>query len=217
VDDDDFGLSLKAKGGGPPSGTVRVFWLRPTDVPDDKRYPDGIADVMREAQSFYKQQLGKTFTLNDPVVEVVAGEHDTNFYMNNANDNCEPGGDQSLCVTRNMNDELKRRFGLQFPDSRWLIVAEISAEVPGKSAGGGRPGSVGLSGHDADGAAGKTETMNRWYGGMIHELGHALNLPDASGDDQTCMSNALYAYPNCFFSEEQKAGILNGPYGSFLS
>ena len=63
--------------GPPPSKTVRVFWLKPTDVAYDQRYPDGIANVMREAQRYYKQELGKTFTLNNPVVEVVNGEHDT--------------------------------------------------------------------------------------------------------------------------------------------
>jgi hypothetical protein len=31
------------------------------------------------------------------------------------------------------------------------------------------------------------------------------------------MSASLYAYPNCVFSQDQKNGILNGPYGSFLS
>lgn len=59
--------------------------------------------------------------------------------------------------------------------------------------------------------------MNRWYGGMVHELGHGFGLDDASGDDGTCMSGALYAYPNCFFTEEQKTAMLNGPFGSFLS
>jgi hypothetical protein len=208
------GNAAAAEGASPPSGTVRVFWVRPTDVPDDEQYPDGIATVMRESQRFYKEQLGKTFQLNDPVVEVVAGERDTSFYINN---NCEPNGDRYGCVIFNMLGELLRRFGLEELDPRWLIVGEISAEEFGQSGGGGRPGWVMLSGHDADGAAGKLETMNRWYGGMVHELGHAFGLPDASGDDGTCMSGAMYGYPNCFFTEEQKTAIFNGPYGSFLS
>jgi len=198
----------------PPVRTVRVFWLKPTNVAYEQAYPDGIADVMRESQRFYKQQLGKTFTLNNPVVEVVNGQHDTNWYINN---NCPIDGDRYACVIFNMQAELQQRFGLNTPDSRWLMVAEVSAEEVGKSGGGGQPGWVLLSGHDADGAAGKTEPMPRWYGGMVHELGHAFGLPDASSTDGTCMSASFYGYPNCTFNQTQKNGILNGPYGSFLS
>jgi hypothetical protein len=169
---------------------------------------------MREAQSFYKQQLGKTFTLNNPVVEVVNGLHDTNWYITN---NCDPNGDHYWCVVFNMQSELQQRFGLNNPDSRWLVVGEVSAEEVGKSGGGGSPGWVLLSGHDADGAAGKNGALQRWYGGMVHELGHAFGLPDATSTDGTCMSASLYNYPNCVFNQTQKNGILNGPYASFLS
>jgi hypothetical protein len=200
--------------GNPAVGTVRVFWLRPTDVPYDQRYPDGISNVMREAQRFFKQQLGKTFTLNGQVVEAVNGQHDTNWYINN---NCPANGDRYGCVIFNMQGELQQRFGLGGPDRRWLVVGEVSAEEVGKSGGGGQPGWVLMSGHDADGAAGKTEPMPRWYGGMVHELGHAFGLPDASSTDGTCMSASFYGYPNCIFNQSQKNSMLNGPYGSFLS
>ena len=192
----------------------RVFWLKPTNVAYDQRYPDGIAGVMRESQRFFQQQLGKTFTLNNPVVEAINGQHDTNWYINN---NCDPNGDRYACVIFNMQQELQQRFGLNNPDSRWLFVAEVSAEEAGKSGGGAQPGWVLLSGHDADGAAGKTEPMNRWYGGMVHELGHAFGLPDSTSTDGTCMSASFYSYPNCTFSQTQKNGILNGRYGTFLS
>ena len=130
--------------GTPPARTVRAYWLRPTDKAFDQRYPDGITSVVREAQRLFKAQLGKTFTLNNPVVEVV-------------------------------------------------------------------------NGHDADGAAGVNGPFNRWYGGMVHELGHAFGLPDATSTDGTCMSASLYDYPNCTLNQIQKNGILNGPFASFLS
>ena len=205
--------STSPTSGPPPTKTVRVFWLKPTDKAYDQRYPDGIAAVMQESQRFFKQQLGKTFTLNSPVVEVVNGLHDTNWYITN---NCT-GTDHYWCVVFNMQAELQQRFGLNDPDSRWLNVGEISAEEVNQSGGGGGSGWVILSGHDADGAAGINGDMNRWYGGMVHELGHAFGLPDATSTDGTCMSASLYAYPNCVFSQTQKDGILNGSYGSFLS
>jgi len=116
-----------------------------------------------------------------------------------------------------MQQELTARFGLRSPDSRWLCVGEVSAEKAGVSGGGGGAGWVILSGHDADGAAGINGAMNRWYGGMVHELGHAFGLPDSSYTDGTPMSGSFYDYPNCHFNQQQKDRIRNGPYGSFLS
>jgi len=200
--------------GTPPAKTVRVFWLKPTDVAYDQRYPDGIAAVMREAQRYYRQELGKTFTLNSQVVEVVNGEHDSRWYIDT---NCDPNGDRYWCVVGNMHQELMRRFGIANPDNRWLCVGEISAEDPGKSGGGASPGWVVLSGHDADGAAGVNGAMNRWYGGMVHELGHGFGLPDSTSTDGTPMSASFYSYPNTHFSQAQKNAILSGRYGSFLS
>ncbi|WP_329213650.1 RICIN domain-containing protein [Streptomyces sp. NBC_01485] len=196
----------------PPAKTVRVYWLKPSDVAFDQRYPDGIANVMREAQRYYRQELGKTFTLNSPVVEVVNGDHPRSWYENTPN-----GGDRYWWTVTNMQNELTRKFGLNNPDSRWLNVGEISAE--GEGAGGGaNTGWVILSGHDADGAAGTSgEPMNRWYGGMVHELGHSFGLPDSSSTDGTPMSASFYDYPNTHFSQSQKNQILNGPYGGFLS
>ncbi|MEV0234813.1 cellulose binding domain-containing protein [Nonomuraea sp. NPDC050786] len=197
--------------GNPPARTVRVYWLKPSDVAYDQRYPDGITKVMQEAQRFFKQELGKTFTLNSPVVEVVNGDHPRSWYENTPN--C---GEKYWWAVCNMQEELRRKFGLGAPDSRWLNVGEVSAEGDGAGGGGGN-GWVILSGHDADGAAGVNGPMNRWYGGMAHELGHAFGLPDATSTDGTCMSASLYDYPNCHFSQAQKDSILRGPYSSFLS
>ncbi|MEI5520222.1 hypothetical protein WB401_28885 [Streptomyces brasiliscabiei] len=196
----------------PPTGTVRVFWLRPSNVANDARYPNGIAGVMRESQRFYRQELGVTFRLNEPVVEVVQGAHQRAWYENTPN-----GGEEYWWVVFNMQQELMSRFGLGAPDVRWLCVGEISAEKTNVSGGGGGNGWVIVSGHDADGAAGTNGAMNRWYGGMVHELGHAFGLPDSSFTDGTPMSGSFYDYPNCHFSQQQKNGMRNGPYGRFLS
>ena len=194
----------------PPTKTVRVWLLRPSDVPYDQRYPDGIAGVMREAQRYYRQELGKTFRLNEPVVQVVTGEHVKSWYENTPN-----GGERYWWAVFNMQQELLRRFGLSDPDSRWINVGEVIAEGPGAGGGGGG-GWVILCQHDADGAAGMNGPMNRWYGGMVHELGHAFGLPDSSSTDGTPMSASFYDYPNTHFNQSQKTSILNGPYGSFL-
>jgi hypothetical protein len=89
--------------------------------------------------------------------------------------------------------------------------------VPGQSGGGASSGWVLLSGHDADGGAGLNGAMNRWYGGMVHELGHGFGRPDSTSTDGTPMSASFYDYPNTHFSQAQTNSILAGPYGSFLS
>jgi hypothetical protein len=197
-------------GQDPPTRTVRVFLLRPSDVPYDQRYPDGIAAVMREAQRYYQQELGKTFRLNDPVVQVVVGDHGKSWYENTPN-----GSDRYWWSVFNMQAELQRKFTLGAPDSRWLNVGEVIAEGPGAGGGGGN-GWVILCQHDADGAAGINGPMNRWYGGMVHELGHAFGLPDSTSTDGTPMSASFYNYPNTHFNQSQKTAILTGPYGGFL-
>ncbi len=202
-------------GGGnpttPPEKTVRVYWLKPSDVAYDQRWPDGIANVMREAQRYYRQELGKSFTLNTQVVEVVNGDHVKSWYENTPN-----GSDRYWWSVFNMQEELRRKLSLRASDTRWINVGLISAEGPGAGGGGGG-GWVILCQHDADGAAGVNGPMNRWYGGMVHELGHAFGLPDSSSTDGTPMSASFYSYPNTHFSQAQKTQILNGPYGSFLS
>jgi hypothetical protein len=213
----DLGRDLEKRDGSdgrlgtPPNKTVRVFYLYPSDVTFDPKYPDGIAKVMVDAQAFFKKSLGKTFSLNDPIVEVVKGEKPRTFYENTSTS----WGDKYYWSIQNMVNELVRRMGVTYPDSRWMIVGEVSAEGDG-AGGAGNSGWVMLSGHDADGAAGYPANSNRWVGGMVHELGHAFQLPDSSSTDGTCMSASFYQYPNCVFTQNQKDRIFNGAYGSFL-
>ena len=187
----------------PAMKSVRVFWLRPTDVPFDQRYPDGIAAVVLEAQRFYQQELGRTFTVNDPVVQVVDGDHTANWYSTTPGSN---PNDDYWWALENAQEEIQRKFDLRRPDSRWKIIVEVSAV----GNGGGGSGWVGLTSHDADGAAGlRNEPMSRWYGGMIHEMGHMFGLPDSSSTDGTPMSASFYEYPDCHFSDSQKNSMLD--------
>ncbi|MBA7496962.1 hypothetical protein ES702_07571 [subsurface metagenome] len=193
-----------APGGTPPEKTVRVFWLRPNDYPYDQQIVDGIANVMRESQRFYFQELGVTFRLNDPIVEVCDGDHPQRWYETDTSITTDP----YWISVFNGAAELKRKYGLQDYDPRWVIVEEISAEGDGAGGGGGGHWVL-LPKHDVDGAAGYGGNMNRWYGGMVHELGHAFMLPDSTYTDGTPMSASFYDYPNCHFTQEQINGMLN--------
>jgi hypothetical protein len=184
--------------------TVRVFWVKPSDVAYDQKIVDGISNVMKEAQRFYFQELGKTFHLNNPIVEVVNGDHPKVWYETDKSITTDP----YWISVYNGAAELKRKFGLQDYDPRWVIVEEISAEGTGAGGGGGGHWVL-LSEHDVLGAGGYNGAMNRWYGGMVHELGHAFLLPDSTYTDGTPMSASFYSYPNCHFTQAQKDGMLN--------
>ncbi len=159
---------------------------------------------MKEAQRYYFQELGKTFHLNNPIVEVCYGDHTKSWYETT------PNGDDSYWWTiNNMVNELMRKYSLNQPDSRWVIVAYISAD----GNGGGGNGWVVLPKHDTDGAGGyRAEPMNRWYGGMVHELGHAFGQPDSTYTDGTPLSASFYDYPNCHFNADQKNKLLTNSY-----
>ncbi|HET9654051.1 MAG TPA: cellulose-binding domain-containing protein [Kineosporiaceae bacterium] len=190
--------------------SVRVFWLKPSDVPFDPRWPDGMARVVRETQRYYRAELGKTFTLNDQVVEVVEGDHPRSWY-----ENTPQGDDRYWWAVTNMEQELHRKLAAQHIDG-WVCIGEVSAEGEGGGGGGGN-GWVVLSQHDADGAAGLNGDLNRWYGGMVHEMGHALGLPDSPHIDGTPMSASFYVYPDTHFNQQQKQALLTGPWASFLT
>ena len=188
----------------PPTKTVRVFYILPSDVPLDSAYPKGIAKVMISSQKYFLKQCGFTFRLNDPICEVVKGTHPRSWYENTPN----PAGstDTYWFAVYNGMDDLKKVVPSVATDgnrSKWKVVEEVDAEGPGAGGGGGG-GEVLLCKHDADGAKGYPKDTARWCGGMCHELGHCFGLPDASHDDGTVMSADFYHWPvNCVFTSGQ--------------
>ena len=65
----------------PIEKSVRVVWLIPTDAEHDAASEKLIADAMRKTQQYFKEQLnGKTFALNDPVVEIMYSNEDSDYY-----------------------------------------------------------------------------------------------------------------------------------------
>ncbi len=192
--------------GTPPTKTVRVFWLRPNDVPYNQAVVDGIANVMKESQRYYFQELGQTFHLNNPIVEVCVGDHNRAWYETDTSITTDP----YWISVFNGAAELKRKYGLQDYDPNWVVVEEMDAEGTGAGGGGGGHWVL-LPKHDVDGATGINGAMGRWYGGMVHELGHAFMQPDSTYTDGTPLSASFYDYPNCHFTQAQKNAILSDP------
>lgn len=191
----------------PPDKTVRVFYIRPTDVAVNPKMAAGIASVMKDAQKYFLDQCQFTFRLNEPIVEVVDGSHARSWYEDN------PGGgsdDYWRAVNNGQEDLLKLVPSVKADGNRtrWKIVYYIDAE--GKGAGGGGGGGwVLLPKHDADGALGYPKDKARWVGGMSHELGHCFGLPDAAATDGTVMSASFYGWPDCTITPGMTATMKN--------
>jgi len=107
--------------------------------------------------------------------------------------------------------------------ARWLLLGcSDSTESASDSASGARTGAGGGAtggwllhpGHDADGAAGYPEDQARWVVGMVHEQGHAFDLPDSTSTDGTCLSASFYGWPDCIFTQAQKDSTLSGRWGT---
>lgn len=191
----------------PPDKTVRVFYVLPSDVAFDSAYPKGIGKVMIASQKWYFQKCGFTFRLNNPICEVLKSPQPRSWFAS--------VDDYSTIIFHGL-DEVNRVYPAIKADTRrarWKIVSYVDAESP-RCGGGAVPGWVGLPKHDADGAKGYPKDTARWCGGMCHELGHLWGLPDASGDDGTIMSAALYIWPNCTFPSNLVNSIKNNSANS---
>lgn len=116
----------------PPDHTVRVFYIRPTDVAENPKYATGIASVMKDAQKYYLDQCKFTFRLNEPVVEVVQGSHPRSWY-----EKTQSGSDSHWWTVNNGQADLLNRVPSLKADGnrrRWKIVFYIDAAGNG---GGG--------------------------------------------------------------------------------
>lgn len=201
-----IGVGGTALAADPPDKTVRVFYIQPTDVTFNPKYVTGITSVMKSSQRYFMEQCKYTFKLNDPVVEVVKGLHPRSWYEKTAND-----PDEYWWAVYNGREDLLKQvpsINTDWNRSRWKIVFYIDAEGP-QAGGGGGNGWVLLPKHDADGALIYPRDTARWVGGMVHELGHAFGLPDASSTDGTVMSASFYGWPKCTFTSSMTTTMKN--------
>ena len=112
----------------PPLKTVRVFWVKPSDVAYDKRFPEGIAKVVLEAQKYYLQELGKTFRLNNPIVEVDSNSRNAEWFYTH-----QPSaeGDKAYYAAFNGYYELQKNHGLdpQFGNLHFTFTSRKQERV----------------------------------------------------------------------------------------
>ncbi|MDX6500062.1 MAG: hypothetical protein QOG23_3322 [Blastocatellia bacterium] len=205
---------------------VRMIYLVPSNKSARADYQDAIANAISDLQRFYKDQIGGgyAFTLHSPTIEVYQTPHTAEFYS--TGDNARPGG---LWEGVLADGFALTGGGFNDPNNRWIFYVDVDP-ICGQFSGG-TSGVALLPANDLRGltnqptvpiCSGDPSTVlsvNRWIGGLGHELGHAFNLPHPPGCDSGDCTGGLYAYnslmyvgysiyPNTYLLDENKTQLL---------
>ncbi len=174
------------------------------------------SDVEKQAFNFQKywfEQLGVTFYLSHPVVDVVMADHDADWYLNTADG--IHGTDQRWFRLGNVKNEVYKKLGIQNFDADHRVVNYPTSRHDGRV--GGNFGGAWMDGDDLTCLA--NNGFNYPYddrnsahctGHVAHEFGHVLGL-DHEGPNDDCMQYGFYTDdPNdlCSFSAANVAKIL---------
>jgi hypothetical protein len=195
------------------SRCVRFIYLVSADREVVPEYVEAIEDAARDIRGWYAKQLGgPTFSLADPIVEVLRSDRSAAWFTTHPN-----GEHEANWGFRNTLDEMKRLRDVRpiRDNSIWIVYSD----GPGNK-GRAIPGFAYLPEDDLLGLVGKHPTQKdplRWVAGMGHELGHTLGLPhprDTEKHRDALMWAGFYGkYPDrCYLTDEDKAILARNPF-----
>lgn len=195
----------------PLKKSVRVVYLVPKDRQENAAYCAGIERCVLELQAWYFAHLGgKTFRVNDPLVEVHRTPHEAAWY-----DSTVPANkpDQKYYTWYNALADAGTLLGAKHDDPEFVWFIYIDA-VGGT--GAGMKGIAILPEHDLLGLIGKAgdgTKIPRWIGGGGHELGHAFGLPHPGEMFPTALMQGGYsAYPACYLTPDETRMLDGSPF-----
>lgn len=197
---------------GPLDKSVRFVYLVSADRQENPAYKAAIEMAARSIQAWYKVQLGTTFRLNDPVVEVAQSDQKASWFYAHAN-----GSNQDDWGYNNALAEGARLLGVKTLDPNYIWV--IYSDGPGNKGRGGSGVCI-MPEDDLLGLIGQhpeQKDVNRWIAGLGHEAGHAfgLNHPaDTEKDADAIMWTGIYGkYPDkCYLTTEDKEILGRSPF-----
>jgi len=209
--------------------TVRAVYLVPSDRQVQPGHLRAIERALRQLQVYYRNQLGggRTFRLNDPVVEVVPTTHPVAWYQSEA-----PAADPTYRFWNGVTGDGLSLTGGSFddPTNRWLFFVEADS-LCGQVGGAGTNGVAVLPANDlrnllceslVPSCPGDAQYPGVCVstGGIGHELGHTFNLPHPTPGscpfpDQDCENALMWLgyleFPNAYLTGVEEDSLLDSP------
>jgi hypothetical protein len=198
-----------------PEKTVRVIYLVSKDREERADFKTALEKAIVNVSDWYASQLdGVTFKLHQPIVEVGKSDQRADWFYSH-----EDGRNKDDSGYNNALAEAKRLFGARHYDTNYIWV--IYSDGPGDK-GRGTSSVCIMPEDDLLGLIGqhpKQKKIDRWIGGLAHELGHAFGLPhpkDTKMDYDAIMWAGFYEkYPKgAYFTESDKEKLLRHPFFS---
>jgi len=190
---------------------VRVVYMVPNDKKINNTYKISIEKAVLNVQQWYLQKTGNTFKLNNTIVEVIKSNHPSAWYNNTKSKFWSDN--KMLWFSSNAIEDAMNLAGVKFNDSQFAWVIYVDAE--GDTGTGGN-GIASLPLHDILGVSGIHPTeknVQRWYGGLAHEIGHVFGLAHPGESEPDALMQYGYTkYPDCYLTRTDLETLKNNPF-----
>ena len=214
----------------PPAGlSVRVLYAIPSDREFNQEYSDGIRRAVELLQWWYAEQLdGPTFTIHNAEPEPCYLREPESFYLQSPWRKTFEGVQYCAPVWHDRAEFTSIVYvDIWHPSPLEVVLRGGMEDCYPAEIGAGTLGLTILPAKDLHGLitplfsiCGFETGIDRWIGGLGHELGHALGLPHPPGCEQglpSCDENALmwwgyYDWPHTYLREDEKAALLKSPF-----
>ena len=194
--------------------SVRVVYLVSADRQERSDYKAAIKMAVLDIQKWYRKQMnGRTFRLNDPVVEVLQSNQPASWFTGTP----IPGVGEGDWGFQHTLSEIRRLLPNEAIPGNYTWV--MYSDGPGSSGRGGGQLCY-LPEDDLLGLTGKHPTQPdilRWIAGLGHEIGHAFGLPhpaDTKKYEDAIMWTGIYGkYPDqTYLTPDDKKLLLESPF-----
>lgn len=188
---------------------VRVIYLIPKGKSKNQDFVSALEKGIINVQEWYKSQLGVTFKLHTPTVEILKSNCEPDWFLYYPCNN--PHNYKSPHFNSYYNSKLEcKLLGLKDYDEKFTWVCYLDGGFQG----------CGLNSFaflPIEDLLNLTLEINfnknencRWVGGLAHELGHALGLNDLKNytndykEEEYLMGSGFVNFPNTELTNEDK-------------